>query len=411
MSTPQKNKCKASLVSLALAGMIGASSAAAQSLYGCSSLENARIPSFEGQDGSFFQIDPDLLNYNRIPEAMVAELAQLSEALDERGTRLIYLALPTKSLSMRKSIGPEAVKFGFSYDLAAAIYDDAIERLAAAHVTAPNIRETLAALADESSHFDADPRLSQAGTRALATAIATDIGASGEDTFELKSGEITILESIERQYLQSNCQGPLPQPVVETLEVVKLQSAREPSHAILVGSRLAVDPSLSFSEFLQDDLGIEVSSISSEESIDAVAAYLTSDGFRSDPPDYLIWASPIWQNPMQRGDRPMRELIAAAKGRCEVLEATRLENGSAQLSLERDKLRDFTLLAEFPRPEMQAEFRFSLREDTSRERQIVRVIPGNRFYMPLTGLWSSGDVSVEVSSPSGSVPRLNLCEG
>ena len=48
----------------------------------------------------------------------------------------------------------------------------------------------------------------------------------------------------------------------------------------------------------------------------AMLSYVTSDDFRADPPHYLIWENPIYNNLLQYGEQPMRELISAAGATC-----------------------------------------------------------------------------------------------
>ena len=58
------------------------------------------IPSIEGRDGVFYRINADLRMDPPVSDQTVAQIAGLSQALAVNGTTLIFVPIPTKSVTM-----------------------------------------------------------------------------------------------------------------------------------------------------------------------------------------------------------------------------------------------------------------------------------------------------------------------
>lgn len=409
---------------LALALMTIGTPALAQSDHGCVSLEYATIPSIEGADGMFYRIDPDLVMDTRLPDASVAAISRLSRALVARGTKLVYVPVPTKGLVLPDRMGRDAEKFGFDVRIARALYADSIANLRSKEVTTVDVLTALvAAPEDEPSFFQADPRMTSAGLMRLAHAIGHELGsehAGDENIFVEEQGRIGF-DSPERSLLQLSCQADLPE--VETgayaLRLEPEWDDREPPRAIVaVGSGITGGRGRGYPGFLSETLGRRnIHEVIAADAVSAMAGYLTSNDFRRDAPEVLIWQVPVGTNPLVFGDQPMGELIAAVTDDCDpALTLTEISRGTyrAELGTTTEGL---TLRYDSTdEPVADAVFRFAAPDGAQRTRSVVRqdaTTATNRVYLPMTGLWPGGAASVTVSTgiPSTSAPRISVCRG
>lgn len=408
---------------LALPGL-----AEAQSLYGCEDLLSAQVPSYEGGDGVFFRVDPDLLMYNRMSDEVVEEVGRLSQTLSQRGTALVFVPLPTKSLAMPDHLGPDVAEFGYDPAVAATIFDDTVRRLEVAGVTTVDARRALrTATSGEPVFFKTDPRLGNAGILALAQATAEKLsGAQNGPSEAIFTSEATgekTLPSLDRFHLQLNCQAPLPDVTTMgfvTRRVVPKHDADSPAPLVVAGTALTGEPQLNFAGFLAEQSGLEVEQHSvAEDSLAAMSSYLTSDEFQLSPPEFLVWEVPVWTNLALRGDQPMRELMAAARGECGAgLAAERTAENRIRVRLgDVRQSPDLTLLLDTgDAPARRADFHFFAGDGRVRSRPVVRAEgqpPTRRFYMPLTGLWAGGSATVEIETDAafGDLPLIALCQG
>ena len=92
----------------------------ADSAFGCKRLEsNPTLPSVEGKDGFFFRIFADLRMQHPFTEEVTTLMGQLSDALKAHGTTLMYVPIPTKSVTLPTFLPEEAALFGFDETIAA----------------------------------------------------------------------------------------------------------------------------------------------------------------------------------------------------------------------------------------------------------------------------------------------------
>ena len=414
----------------ALAGLVAAMTAlptlaGAQSLYGCRDLLDAQIAAYEGKQGVFYRVDPDLLNYNRLSDAVVDRIGELASVLADQGTILIVVPVPTKALAMPQYLGPDAAAFGYDPTLAARIYSDTLARLTAAGAVTVDARLALRTnVAGEPVFFKTDQRLSSAGTFALARAAAERMrgGKQVNTPFMTEATGMTTLPSAERVFLQMNCSASLPE--VETMGHSTTRGGAETDEdraaVVLAGTDLTAAPALNLAGFLAELSGLAVAQHSvGSDPVAALSAYLTSDDYRQHRPEYLVWEIPVWANMAVHGDQPLREVIAAARDDCpQELIAEAAGPNILRVDLhEIEQGPEITLLLDnrssaAPR----AEFRFYNDDGQTRSRAVQRG-PGDpltgRFYMPLTGLWDEGSAFVEIETPfePDDPPRIALCRG
>lgn len=405
---------------------IPAQPAAAQSLHGCERLEQSPTPAVEGFDGMFFRIDPDLLMDTRLSDATIDKLGDLSRALASRGTTLIYVPVPTKGMVHFDKLGDQAVRYGYDARLARALYLDTVARLRAEGLATTDAVAALSAGSmEEPLFFGTDPRMTNEGLRLLARAAAREAGDDfrGTESFATAQGDEVVLDSLDRFFLQLSCQAELPEVRSTTFTTQPTGTGlpdKESGDMIVVGSTITGGPDRNFNGFLEEALGRRVTQdVIAGNAHDAMASYLTSDSYTLEAPDLIVWLAPIWENPMHFGDRPFRELVAAAAGDCgpglpvsqeadrayriEMPGAVQVENASLRLDMG-----DATLT--------RAVFRFVSPEGTERHRSVIRQDPetvSSRAYMPLSGLWPEGVASVviELDGPSEATPQVSVCRG
>lgn len=409
--------------------------ARAETAYGCRDLLTSDLlPAVEGREGVFFRVQPDLETYHWIGDESVALLARLSERLAAGGTRLIYVPVPSKALAMPDHLPPRATDLGHDPEIAATVYAGMLHRLQAAGITAIDARTALrrTASAGRAPVFATDPRLTPAGTEALARAIAEEIralpfAATAEPTsFRVRGGEEIELASSMRTRLQVQCLSDLPPVRLPRQEVTRGAHAMSVSQPLtgdaappiaVLGTEIAVDPALGLAGHISAYSRFEALSymVPGEDrradAFGAISAYMSSPAFEAAPPRVLVWAVPVWLDLGRHGGRPLRELIALASNNCDLpltVEPT-AEGLTAAFDVPAAALR---FDADDPAVHS-AEFRFTSARGETRRRIIERHPDQHgtgRFAMPLDGLWPDGAVSVEIVSVTGPSPRLTLCE-
>ncbi|MDO6591926.1 alginate biosynthesis protein [Loktanella sp. D2R18] len=408
--------------------LISPDSAYAESNFGCSGLEiDNEIPSLEGKDGVFFRINTDIRMNHPFSDHSVAYVAELSRTLAAQGTTLVYVPIPTKSVTMPDHLPPEAALYGFDLDLAIAVHDDVLNRLNAAGVMTVDAREAMLKTSDgELPFFKADFHWSAAGARETARAIADVITAHPtyeelETTaFETMPLEVDIAFSGMRRDLQEHCLDTLPEAETMTYQTMQVESLdlaggdldlfgdEDSSIPIaLLGTSFSDSEINNFPGFLAQYSSLEVVdyALTGGNQFGAMISYLTSTEFHENPPRFLVWENPIYTNLAQYGDQPMRELIAAAGPNCTIPLAPQMNADDTAFRV------DLTSLAFGPEDTLfvdlnqsagtRVEFSFVSDEGLTRRKIIERgerLTRTGRFYMPLSGLWPNGAVTVDIST-------------
>lgn len=393
----------------------------AQSFYGCEDLDRSHVPMIEGVSGSFFRIDPDLLMDTRLTTAVIESIADTSRNLASRGVRLIFVPVPTKGLVQADQLGPEADRLGFDVRLASALYADTLVQIRANGVTAVDALGAMeGATTGKHQFFQTDPRMTDDGLRTLARAIASEAGESlmGAVSFRTQRGEDVDLESSERFRLQLSCQAELPPVRTRTFKNASPSAVADHAPIAVVQSTITGGDARNFRGHLEQTLRRPITQVSvAESAYDAMTGYLTSDAFRTNRPEAIIWLVPIWQNPTLRGDQPLREIVAAAADRCDLPRETReIAPGSYGIELAAHNPTDSVKLDTGGTPISMATFRFSTSDGRTRARHVLRSDAANATpltFMPLTGLWPDGatHVTIDVDTALTSAPKISICRG
>lgn len=418
----------AALIGVALTGTL-VGPAAAQSQYGCRDLAGSQyLASVEGRDGVFFRISPDLSNMHPMTPETVADLAELSQALAAKGTALIYAPVPTKPLALPRYLSPEAMDFGFDYSLATTVYLDDLGKLHEAGVRAVDLRAEMAPANAPLSFFRADPRLNAAGAqlaaRAIARAIAAvpGIEALARNRFQTRPTGSANVESHSRLVRQQYCAEPLPEATTETFATTRASTGDGPQGVIaLVGSAHSDTPEANFAGFLAEETGIQVIqySVPGGGAFAAISTYLTSAEFQQARPSIIVWELPLAEAPGLSDDQRMLELIAAARGSCDLGLTVSREGGSrdrvnADLSSISDQHDKILFIDADGAQARRAVFTWHDNQGRSRSREITRhpaQLPTGRFYVPMSGLWPEGarNVTVTLDATLGDNTEMRLC--
>jgi len=407
--------------------------------FGCTGLqENGELPTIEGRDGVFYRINADLRMNHPFSEQTVEGLAELSRALAANGTTLIFVPIPTKSVTMPNHLPDNAFLYGFDLDVATHVHLDILQRLTHAGVTVVDARSAmLETPVGELPFFKADFHWSAAGARETARAIANTIRALPEypdmtkAQFETTPQGTGIAFSGMRRVLQKHCLTTLPEAETITYETTQIQSldlgdggidlfgaGTDTIPVALLGTSFSDSSINNFPGFLAEYSELEVINyaMTGGNQFGAMTSYLTSREFEESPPQILVWENPIYNNLAQFGDTPMRELIAAAGRTCRIEMPTQIEGASATVDLTGYELsaEDTILIDTHRNIDARAEFAFGSSTGFERVKTIERgerLDRTGRFYMPLSGLWDDGaaTVRIDLEHPLSTTPTIYLC--
>lgn len=421
-----------------LAAAFGTVGQAEPSAYGCSALETASaLPSIEGSDGVFYRVLADLRMRHPMEEAVMKQMAELSEALASNGTTLIYVAVPTKSQAMPQFLPQLADDYTFDSDTATLVYSDIIRRLNAHGVLAPDILTALTAVpSDALPFFQADFHWTSNGARLAAKSIGdvmkaqpfyADLPVSQYQTTELAS---TAAFSTMRRTLQALCIDELPrvEAVVYQTEVSAGADAgvsdifaggEDAVQAVLVGTSFSDSSLGNFGGFLSEFSGIDVVNyaVTGGNQFGAMTSYLTSRDFAENPPRFLIWENPIYSNLAQFGPEPIDELVAAAGQTCtEQLAVTPSDDNSLTTDLTGVKIgKNDVILADLgtsgPREALFTLTTVSGVTRTALIQRTDRMLASGRFFKPMASFWHSDlkTLTVSFDRPVDDASSLTLC--
>lgn len=425
------------LAAFVLPAMVTA--AAAQSVYGCADLAGHHsMPSIEGHNGVFYRIDPDLHMFHSISDESVARLAHLSRALLAKGTTLIYIPVPARGLAMPDQLPQIALDYGFDVDLATTVYVDSLRRLRDAGIATADVRRALRVTTKQGLPFFAtDPRLTPEGAQRMANTIAVTIGQSDgygaipKSQFATQTGQSLTLPSDMRSKLQRHCRINLPKvkalATVTTRTHARNQTPNSGERAntqhpnvALIGTDITGSPVSNLAGFLAQASGLNVLQYNVRDggSFAAMSSYLTSLEFQNARPDFLIWTNPVENNLARYGDRPLRELAVAATDNCPIALSVSPGNAIHSLRIDLDELdghQSYSLFVDADGANAsEARFDFTSYTGLLRQKTILRhpkQAKTGRFYMPMTGLWREGAISVEIALdvPFGAGTRVSAC--
>ena len=425
------------LIGSLLLALCAAPALAQSSNYGCEQLEAASPTAvIEGRDGVFFRLSPDLRMNHPVSDGSIELLSEFSRELAAHGTTLIFVPLPTKGLAMPWALPERAADYGFEYDIAAEAFVETIARLRAAGVTTVDAYAPLLALDAETPPFiSTDFHWSTYGARAVAEAVGetirTDPNYAGLDkvTYETRSIGWIPAPPTFRQYVQAHCTRTLPMTAVEGFETRALDSAPQAGGGIfaasvsqpsivLVGTSMSQTPQFNFDGFLADAASLEVTNlaIAGGNQFGSILSYLMTREFQENPPRYLVWESPVYNNLGEFGALPLREMSAVAADRCVPLEVANKGDGLLAATLDSTTLMpDSYVLADAgTNTARSAAFQFITEDGLSIRSSIVR---GRRwsatsqFYLYAAPLWEPGVTHIDArfDRPVGPDASLAIC--
>ena len=335
------------MLGVALAALAASAAPAfADSAFGCKHLEeNPTLPSVEGKDGFFFRIFADLRMQHPFTEETVSQMSELSAALKAHGTTLMYVPIPTKSVTLPTFLPEEAKLFGFNETVAADVYEDQIARLEAKGVIAVDLLSVLKTTDGEHPpFFKSDFHWTSSGARLAAQAIGKLIQSLPDYAdvtpvhYESKPLGTELAVSGMRRTLQAFCVLNLPPVVSDAFETVEVASADAsldifgdgkakdgPADEVaLVGTSFSDAQVPNFGGFLAEYASLPVANmaITGGNQFGAITSYLTSREFATTRPRFMVWENPIYNNLAQFGTGSMTELIAAARNDCTPLTGT-----------------------------------------------------------------------------------------
>jgi alginate biosynthesis protein AlgX len=401
------------------------------SAFQCKNLEKAaEIQLLEGKDGMFFRIIPDIKMYHPFTDATIDDLARISSALKAKGTTLIYVPVPTKSMILPGQLPERAKLYGFDPVIANSIYDDVIKRLGEKGVVAVDIASAMRTHSKSSNgdfaFFRTDFHWTAQGAGPAAKEIARRIvllpGYSGEpklndEPVELPSEKISstmhkIVQHYCRLAVPDSAAHPYKFPTADTDIFGEKSDAAAETNIFADGGSAAValvgtsfsDMGVSnFAGFLQHYSGLPVEnySISGGNQFGSILSYLTSREFKESRPKFLVWENPIYNNLAQFGDAPLKEILASANEDCgQALPTEKLDGRTLTVNLSGKKLDSGeTFLADIgDNRGRKAVFRFIYSNGEAREREVERgdrLRSTGRYFLPLDDL--SGEVFSKVA--------------
>lgn len=418
----------------AAAILLPAAAVAAPSEHGCTGLESAKpMAALEGKDGMFYRLNLDMrMNHPLSPET-AAMIGRLSDALAARGTELIYVPVPTKSLAVPDALPDSVSDYGFDLDVAETAYADFLRKLRDNGVTTI---DSMAAMrtAETQPFLAADFHWSPAGARAVAAAVAetireSDAYAGIEKTdHSTEPTEIRSRASEMRRRIQANCHEAVPKVEVQRY-VTSAEDSGDASGGIfaaetagppiaLTGTSMSAEEDFHFKGFLADAAGAAVAdyAITGGNQFGGITSYLLSEDFHETAPAYVIWENPVYNNIGEFGETPLRELIAAARQNCTAVETRRPAPDVLEADISADRLSHdgFVRADTGSATGRQAQFHFI--DDAGVEvaatiTRPVRYDPTRWFYQYAEPLWSDDltKVRVELDRPVRDGATLEIC--
>jgi len=421
------------------------SPALAASAFGCRQLENnPTLPAVEGKDGFFFRIFADLRMQHPFTDEVTEMMGQLSDALKEKGTTLIYVPIPTKSVTLPTFLPEEAELFGFDEKVATTVYEDQIARLTARGVMAVDLLTALRTTdGSDPPFFRSDFHWTSTGARRAAEAIG-DVIKSLPDyadvtpvAFETRPiGEELAVSGMRRE-LQAYCAESLPPVVSAAFQTVEVASAdatldifgddapaeggtSKTDEVALVGTSFSDALVPNFAGFLAENASIPVANfaLTGGNQFGAITPYLTSKEFQAERPRYLVWENPIYNNLAQFGTGPLTELIAAARNDCAPVSSKPFvdEAGAlvADLSPDRIGTRQVLLADAGDAGSRDVVLKFTAKDGRTFTRELHRgdrVRSTGRFFIPLESLDSLELEKVEITFDrlSADAATVSLC--
>lgn len=426
---PISHALAAALVTLAVGPV------AAQSDYGCRNLQTADpMAMIEGSEGVFYRLNLNMRMSHPLSERAAAMVGRLAEELKQKGTTLVYLPVPTKSLAMPGHLPDSVSSYGFDIEIAEQAYDAFIGRLRDAGVTTVDTMRAMRE-ADGKPFIGTDFHWSSTGARAVAGAVAEKLRGLpvgdelAQSKFETRETEMKTISSKLRQAIQSHCRESVPAAQTQGYETTSAgggsteggifasDSAGPP--IALAGTSMSDGEEFHFEGFLSQAAGASIAnySITGGNQFGALTSYLLSEDFQSAPPAVLVWENPIYNNLGEFGAAPLKELLAAAGSTCEPLETRSPEPKVMAADLPREGLAptDFIRVDTGAATGREATFDFATEDGLTvgaHVRRPPRYEPTRWFYQHVRPVWREelSSLRVTLDQPVESGSSLSICQ-
>ena len=425
----------ATAAGLAMTGAAAAQGGAGTgSAFGCTGLERAEpLAALEGRDGIFYRLNLDMRNNHALSPKTAEMIGAISAALAARGTTLIYVPVPTKSLAMPEELPDTVAGYGFDLKVAETVWHDFLGKLEAQGVTTVDSMTAMRGV-EEPAFLATDFHWSPEGARAVAEAVAETIrqnpaydGIEKTD-YRTEIGEMHQRFSTMRNMLQPYCASSIPRvemPWFETTAqgnsdtsggIFASESAGPP--IALTGTSMSAEADFHFEGFLADaaDAAVADYAITGGNQFGGITSYLLSEDYHDNPPAFVVWENPVYNNLGEFGETPLRELTAAAANSCTPLETTNPEPARLVAEIGADALpRDGYVRVDTGAPTgRQAEFTFTDADGVEVSATISRPSRWDAtrwFYQYAAPLWSEelASVRVDLDRPARDGARLELC--
>lgn len=408
------------------------------SSFGCSGIEDSTVlRAIEGKDGFFFRVLADLRMLHPFTDQTAERLAVLSRYLEEQGTTLIYVPVPTKSMSMPAWLPPRAELYGYDKSIAEDAYNIIVDRLQSRSVKTTDLVPAFREIAAESPpFFQADFHWTSAGARVAAKLVADIIKSTEgyEELDKIQSETVSLGEvpqfSGMRLTLQAQCADSLPEVVTTGYETTTLEFESEDADldlfgddtsnlVSLIGTSFSDSDVNNFAGFIQEYSGLPVYNyaITGGNQFGAIISYLTSSEFQEARPRYIVWENPIYNNLSQYGDGPWTEIFASAKNDCPVRLPIELSEDRTTLiaNVEGIKIDDQVSILADAKREGAREVGFTLSDgEYQRSRTITRqdrLRATGRFFINTTSLGGSdwNSLTVNFDKPVSASAEIRLC--
>ncbi len=305
------------------------------------------MPSVEGKDGFFFRIFADLRMQHPLTDVTADQMSQLAAALKAHGTTMLYVPIPTKSVTLPSFLPEEAALFGFNEDVAVSVYEDQIARLKEKGVLAVDLLQPLrTADGSDPPFFRSDFHWTSRGAETAAQTIGALLKGLPEYaeitpvTFETRPMGAELAVSGMRRTLQAYCVLSLPPVISTAYETVEVASAdasldifgdsgggeeggratrsrwsARPSRTRRCRTLPASSPNTPACRCRTSPSPAATSSAPSPPTSPRVSS-------SANRPKFMVWENPIYNNLAQFGTGSLTELIAAARNECQPVATT-----------------------------------------------------------------------------------------
>lgn len=413
-------------------------SAAAQepatpSAFGCARLDSLDpVPVVEGRDGMFFRFT-DLRMNHPLSDMSIAQLAAFSAALAERGTTLIYVPVPTKGLVMPDLLPPQAADYGFDFDIATMMYRNFVDRLRTAGIETVDAQAPLLAVtAPDRPFLQTDFHWSPSGARAAAEAVAETIRAHPGYADAARVAHVTRaigpreIASAFRRSIQARCRDHIPRTLTEAYETQPADGGLSGGGGIfaadsgrpgimLVGTSMSQTPEFNFDGFLAEAAELDLTNyaLAGGNQFGAMLGYMMSGDFAVNPPHFLVWENPVYNNLGEFAGLAVREIIVAAVDDCVPLASVIAEDGTLVAEGPPRPLRagDFLRADAGPAGAYLAEFVLTTANGVARNAidRTQRGTPTPLFYLDAGHFGAVERIEVRFDRPTGTSASIAIC--